>query len=83
MQGTSIRTGGLGGAHPYLNSESIPSYIGATNPNSSDWVDHVLSFESPDVLKTLENGDPFWVEDYSELPQPAGFPRQPRSLRIR
>ncbi|OFX29427.1 MAG: hypothetical protein A2W92_13370 [Bacteroidetes bacterium GWA2_42_15] len=39
---TTIANGGIGGAHPYLEGVTLPSYIGATDPNNDSWVDTVL-----------------------------------------
>lgn len=54
----TVANGGIGGAHPYLDGITLPSYVGATNPNGPDsgtnwdpvmqnpddsgWVDYVL-----------------------------------------
>jgi hypothetical protein len=40
---TTIANGGRGGAHPYLDDTSIPSYVGATDPSSNTWVDSVYN----------------------------------------
>ena len=39
---TTIANGGIGGTHPYLPNTTIPSYIGAVDPNDSEWVDIVF-----------------------------------------
>lgn len=44
MQGSAtIGAGGKGGAHPYLPGVMIPSYVGAVDPASPQWVDDVLA----------------------------------------
>ena len=45
----NISNGGTGGSHPYLSGVTIPSYVGATDPNNDGWVDKVLS------LKVISN----------------------------
>jgi len=47
---TTILNGGIGGQHPFLDGISIPSYVGAVDPNDSGWVTIVLN------LANLENG---------------------------
>jgi hypothetical protein len=46
-----ILDSGLAGVHPYLNGVSIPSYIGAVDPNNDGWVDTVLSLSDINNLK--------------------------------
>lgn len=48
----TITNGGKGGVHPYLDAVQIPSYVGAVDPNNSEWVDTVLSFTNTNVLRT-------------------------------
>lgn len=59
--GVTIGTGGVGGNHPYLTGVTIPSYIGAVNPNDNAWVSGVLSLANVSILKSL-NGTPVWIE---------------------
>ena len=58
----TIADGGIGGNHPYLSGVTIPSYIGATNPNDNSWVDGVLSLATTDILKAGVADDPTWIE---------------------
>ncbi|MEA1924247.1 MAG: hypothetical protein U9M95_00100 [Candidatus Altiarchaeota archaeon] len=61
----TIANGGIGGSHPYLDGVTIPSYVGATNPNDNDWVDGVLSLANVGVLMNGGSGDPSWIEGYN------------------
>ncbi|MHC4737300.1 MAG: DNRLRE domain-containing protein [Planctomycetota bacterium] len=49
---TTIDDGGIGGSHPYLSGVTIPSYVGAADPNNDDWIDDVLD------LVNLSSGAP-------------------------
>jgi len=49
---TTIDDGGIGGSHPYLSGVTIPSYVGAADPDNDDWVDDVLD------LVNLASGAP-------------------------
>ncbi len=40
--GRTAGNAGIGGNHPYLSGVTIPSYLGAVDPNNSSWVDAVL-----------------------------------------
>ena len=56
--------GGIGGPHPYLSGVTIPSYVGATNPNDNAWVGGVLNdLANTNWLKS-QTGDPSWIEGY-------------------
>ena len=33
---TTIANGGIGGSHPYLSGITLPSYVGAVDPNDSE-----------------------------------------------
>jgi hypothetical protein len=57
-----ISDGGIGGSHPYLSGVTIPSYIGATNPDDNDWVDGVLSLDVAYFTSVEGESDPTWVE---------------------
>lgn len=59
----TIANGG-GGNHPYFSDVTIPPYVGAVNPNDSDWVDGVLGLASVSALQSSipGGGDPSWVE---------------------
>ena len=60
--------GGVGGNHPYLSGVTIPSYVGATNPDDNDWVDGVLTdLASTTWLRSTStdrdvNDEPTWLE---------------------
>jgi hypothetical protein len=49
---TTIDDGGIGGSHPYLSGVTIPSYVGAADPDNDDWIDDVLD------LVNLSSGTP-------------------------
>lgn len=53
--GVSIADGGIGKNnpnHPYLSGVTIPSYIGAVDPNNGAWVDAVMSLSDINYLKS-------------------------------
>ncbi len=52
MNSKTIANGGIGGAHPLLASVTIPSYIGAADPNDNSWVAGVLCLTDTETLKT-------------------------------
>lgn len=58
---TTIANGGIGGNHPYLAGVTIPSYVGAVDPNDTEWVDGVLSMNV--AWFTAQDGDnePSWI----------------------
>jgi len=61
--GYSAPTAGLGGSHPYLSGVSIPSYIGAVNPNDESWVDGLIDdITSTTYLRATGVDPPSWVE---------------------
>lgn len=57
----TISNGGIGSGHPYLDDVTIPSYIGATNPDDNDWVEGVLNLADVSILQNAL-GDPDWIE---------------------
>jgi hypothetical protein len=60
---TTIANGGTGGNHPYLAGVTLPSYVGATDPNdpkNNAWVQGVLGLSNVEVLK-ISKGVPEWV----------------------
>lgn len=59
---TTAGAGGIGGSHPFLNGITIPSYIGAANPNDNAWVAGVLNLASVLNMQNAGNGDPNWIE---------------------
>ena len=58
----TISNGGIGGNHPYLEGVTLPTYVGATNPEDNDWVDGVLSLATVSNLQNAPSGDPSWIE---------------------
>jgi hypothetical protein len=65
---TTIANGGIGGSHPYLSGVTMPSYVGATNPNDNSWVAGVLGLAT---VSNLQNGgadDPNWIEGGGSTP---------------
>ncbi|MEA3477401.1 MAG: hypothetical protein U9R60_04420, partial [Bacteroidota bacterium] len=70
----TIANGGIGGAHPYLTDITIPSYVGATNPNDNVWVDGVLSLANVTTLRNAGDGDPSWIEGRSSPGEVPGIP---------
>ncbi|MDD4901971.1 MAG: hypothetical protein PHE24_02435 [Patescibacteria group bacterium] len=72
--GLTIANGGIGGTHPYLDGVgvdgrgvavplvTIPSYVGATNPNDDAWVAGVLGLEATSTLMAASSNDPGWIE---------------------
>lgn len=65
LDGTNqICDGGRGINHPYLDGETIPGYIGATNPNDNAWVRGVM-FDVTSVLWMMtqdSDAEPSWLE---------------------
>jgi len=43
LGGATVATGGGGQSHPFLTGVTLPSYVGAVDPGSDDWVDTVMS----------------------------------------
>jgi len=60
--GATIADGGVGGAHPYLNGVTIPSYVGAVNPDDNAWVAGVMGLRDVAVLQSMDLDDPTWIE---------------------
>ena len=47
----TVANAGVGGEHPYFAGVSVPSYIGATDPNTeAAWVDEVLNLVTPGAM---------------------------------
>lgn len=67
---TTISTGGISILHPYLSGVTIPSYLGATNPNDNAWVAGVLSLASVSNLQNASSGDPAWIEGSGDVTAP-------------
>lgn len=66
----TVADAGLGGNHPYLDNTTIPSYVGATNPNDNTWVDGVIGLASVSTLQNFPDGDPSWVEGTAPATNP-------------
>jgi len=49
---TTVAKGGRGGSHPYLSGITLPSYIGACDPNDSSWVNTVLGLSNVNNLRS-------------------------------
>jgi len=62
---TTIADGGIGGAHPYLSSVNIPSYVGAVNPDDNAWVAGVLALDATYMMHASAGSDPLWIEGAS------------------
>ncbi len=62
--GTTIADGGLGGAHPYLSGVTIPSYVGATNPDDNGWVAGVLALDVSYFTNAEAGSEPSWIEGH-------------------
>lgn len=60
--GITIADGGVGGAHPYLSGVTIPSYIGATNPDDNAWVAGVIGLDDTYMTSAVSDSDPTWIE---------------------
>ncbi len=79
--GVTISNGGIGISHPYLAGVTIPSYVGATNPDDHAWVAGVLGLANVQNLIHGGEGAPDWIEGSSNvsgaapsIPQtPVGF----------
>lgn len=63
---STIATGGIGGAHPYLAGVTIPSYVGAVNPSSTCWVNGVLGLNSSYFTSATAGSTPNWIDGGSE-----------------
>lgn len=79
---STISNSGKGGNHPYLSGATIPSYIGATNPDDNNWVAGVLSFENLNNLKNGQQNDPAWVEGNVATPTPDSKLKPPPRIWI-
>jgi hypothetical protein len=66
----TIANGGIGGSHPYLPGVTIPSYVGATNPNDNAWVNGVLGLNATTTLIDGTSGDAVWIEGFGYVPPP-------------
>ena len=68
---TTIANGGKGGAHPYRSGVTIPSYVGATNPDDNSWVAGVMAMDVDYFTSQTAGSDPTWIEGESEPEVPA------------
>ena len=55
---TTLANAGIGGPHPYLSGITLPTYVGAVNPNDSSWVANLLCLTDIDVLKNASIDGP-------------------------
>jgi len=58
----TIADGGTGGSHPYLPGITIPSYVGATNPDDDAWVGGVLAMNVTYFTSASAGSNPSWIE---------------------
>jgi len=68
----TIASGGVGGNHPYLSGVTLPSYIGATNPNDHAWVAGVLAMDAAWFKNQTDGSTPSWVEGVGSGSEPSG-----------
>ena len=68
--GVTIANGGISGNHPYLSGVTLPSYLGATNPDDSDWVAGVLALDASYMTSAEAGSDPEWIEGSTPAPAP-------------
>lgn len=66
----TIANGGIGGNHPYIVGETLPSYIGATNPSDNDWVAGVLALDATYLKSVTIGSTPSWVEGEDDSTAP-------------
>jgi hypothetical protein len=64
----TIANGGIGGPHPYLAGQTLPTYIGATNPIDNAWVAGVLSLSNVEILKAGSERGPWWITSTPKSP---------------
>lgn len=76
-----IANAGIGSSHPYLSGVSIPSYVGATNPDDNDWVAGVLGLATVSNLQNAGSDDPTWIEG-SESTSDTTPPASPTGLSV-
>ncbi len=69
----TIADGGNGGAHPFL-SETLPSYIGAENPDDNDWIEGLYGLASVSYLTAITTDDPIWIEGATTDTTPPSYP---------
>lgn len=61
--GVYAHSGGANISHPYLSGVTIPSYIGAVDPDNDDWVDGVLDdLNVAYFTSATADSDPTWIE---------------------
>ncbi len=58
----TISDAGVGGSHPYLSGITMPSYIGATDPDDSSWVAGVLDLDIAYFTSVESGSTPSWIE---------------------
>ncbi len=68
---TTIANGGIGGDHPYVPGVTIPSYVGATNPDDNTWVAGVLALDASYFTSAIAGSDPAWIEGAEDESTPS------------
>jgi hypothetical protein len=63
---TTVDEAGIGISHPYISGETIPSYVGATDPSDDDWVAGVLAMDVSYFTNVEGGSDPTWIEGAGE-----------------
>lgn len=66
----TINNGGLGSTHPYLSGVTIPSYIGAVDPNNSGWINTV--FNLANIHNLISGGEVTSTTDPTPPDRPDG-----------
>ncbi len=61
--GGTVGNSGVGGAHPYLAGRTLPTYIGATAPGDSAWVEGVLALEQVDMFAAAARARSFMLAE--------------------
>lgn len=77
---STVSTGGVGGVHPYLPDVTIPSYIGAVDPNNNSWVDGIMALNVE--YMTTAVGDPIWIIPVEPNTKPTVNVLSPQSTQL-
>jgi hypothetical protein len=81
----TIGNGGVGGPHPYLSQVTLPSYLGAADPEDDAWIDGTLGLATMSAGIPINlrdgSGDPNWIEGGGGTP-PHHPPSAPSGLTI-
>jgi len=70
--GRTAGAGGVGANHPYLSGVTIPTYLGAVDPNNSSWVDTVLGLANLQNLIAGGGSNPPVQQDTTPPASPGG-----------